>query len=105
VSVLVVGANTVLEQSSLWCSIIAPPGSVDLFVSQLDTSRRVRSDADLVFFNQPSSPEGAVRLLDGVTARVDLAGVPADVAVLSFAVAANDEGGRVAPLGAERAPG
>ena len=91
-SVLVVGANTVLDQGLMRLSVSAPPGSVDLFVSQLDAQRRVRSDADLVFFNQPSSPEGAVRLLDGVTARVDLAGVPADVAVLSFAVAANDEG-------------
>jgi len=92
VSVLVVGANTVLDQGLMRLSVSAPPGSVDLFVSQLDAQRRVRSDADLVFFNQPISPEGAVRLLEGVTAQVDLAGVPADVAVLSFAVAANDEG-------------
>lgn len=91
-SVLVVGANTVLDQGLMRLSVSAPPGSVDLFVSQLDAQRRVRSDADLVFFNQPISPEGAVRLLEGVTAQVDLAGVPADVAVLSFAVAANDEG-------------
>jgi len=98
--VLVVGANTVLDQGLMRCSVTAPPGSVDLFVSQLDAQRRVRSDADLVFFNQPISPEGAVRLLDGNTAQVDLAGVPADVAVLSFAVAANDEGaGGPAPLG------
>ncbi len=97
---LVVGANTVLDQGLMRCSVTAPPGSVDLFVSQLDAQRRVRSDADLVFFNQPISPEGAVRLLDGNTAQVDLAGVPADVAVLSFAVAANDEGaGGPAPLG------
>ena len=89
---LVVGANTVLDQGLMRLSVSAPPGSVDLFVSQLDAQRRVRSDADLVFFNQPISPEGAVRLLEGVTAQVDLAGVPADVAVLSFAVAANDEG-------------
>jgi len=92
VSVLVVGANTVLDQGLMRCSVTAPPGSVDLFVSQLDAQRRVRSDADLVFFNSPISPEGAVRLLDGVTAQVDLAAVPADVAVLSFAVAASDEG-------------
>jgi len=90
--VLVVGANTVLDQGAVRLSVSAPPGSVDLFVFQLDVGRRVRSDADLVFFNSPVSPEGAVRLLDGVTAQVDLAGVPADVAVLSFAVAANDEG-------------
>ncbi len=97
---LVVGANTVLDQGLMRCSVSAPPGSVDLFVSQLDAQRRVRSDADLVFFNQPISPEGAVRLLDGVTAQVDLAAVPADVAVLSFAVAANDEGADgPAPLG------
>jgi len=92
VSVLVVGANTVLELGAVRLSVSAPSGSVDLFVFQLDVGRRVRSDADLVFFNSPVSPEGAVRLLDGVTAQVDLAGVPADVAVLSFAVAASDEG-------------
>jgi hypothetical protein len=92
VSVLVVGANTVLELGAVRLSVSAPSGSVDLFLFQLDVGRRVRSDADLVFFNSPVSPEGAVRLLDGVTAQVDLAGVPADVAVLSFAVAASDEG-------------
>jgi stress response protein SCP2 len=62
-------------------------GSVDLMVFQLGADAKVRSDADFVFFNQPSSPEGAVRLVtvDRVTA--DLAAVPASIQTLAVAVA------------------
>ena len=69
----------------------ARPGSVDLLVLQLGASMSVRSDADLVFFNQPRSPEGAVELLAGDRVAVDLRAVPADVTALAVAVAL-DEG-------------
>src|ERR1700712_3620567 len=65
----------------------AGSGSVDLMVFQLGVDGKVRSDADFVFFNQPSSPEGAVRLLavDRITA--DLATIPAAIQTLAVAVA------------------
>ena len=62
-------------------------GSVDLMVFQLGADGKVRSDADFVFFNQPSSPEGAVRLLAVDRVSADLAAVPAAIETLAVAVA------------------
>ncbi|GAA1671093.1 VWA domain-containing protein [Fodinicola feengrottensis] len=84
------GANTALTGTSLQVGVEgAKQGSVDLMVLQLTEQRRVRTDNDLVFFNQPQSPEGAVRL-NGNTVQVDLSRVPADVAVLAVAVSLDD---------------
>jgi stress response protein SCP2 len=84
------GANAALNGNSLQVGVEgAKQGSVDLMVLQLTEQRRVRTDNDLVFFNQPQSPEGAVRLA-GNTVQVDLARVPADVAVLAVAVSLDD---------------
>ncbi|SHK28548.1 Stress response protein SCP2 [Pseudonocardia thermophila] len=82
------GANAPLSGGPLDLAVLgARPGAVDLFVFQLGADRRVRSDADLVFFNNPASPEGAVRLAGTDRVQVDPAGVPADVARLAVAVA------------------
>ncbi len=66
---------------------------VDLSALLLTSSGRVRSDADMIFYNQPSSPEGAVRYLgntvaeDHSEARVacDLEGLAADVHAVALA--------------------
>lgn len=85
------GANAPLTGPVLDLDVTgARPGSVDLLVLQLDAGRTVRSDADLVFFNQPVSPEGAVRLDGGDRVRVDTAALPADVDSLAVAVALDD---------------
>ena len=85
------GANAPLTGPVLDLDVTgARPGSVDLLVLQLDAGRSVRSDADLVFFNQPVSPEGAVRLDGGDRVRVDTATLPADVDSLAVAVALDD---------------
>ena len=85
------GANAPLTGPVLDLDVTgARPGSVDLLVLQLDAGRSVRSDADLVFFNQPVSPEGAVRLDGGDRVRVDTAALPADVDSLAVAVALDD---------------
>ncbi|GAA1663471.1 VWA domain-containing protein [Fodinicola feengrottensis] len=68
----------------------ASQGTVDLFVLQLTENRRVRTDNDLVFFNQPASPEGAVRLTDGSTVDINLGQVPAEVDMLAVAVSLDD---------------
>lgn len=86
------GANAVLTAPTdpgLTLAVTgAQPGTVDLLVLQLTDTGVVRTDDDLVFFNQPRSPEGAVRLVGGDRVEVDLARVPADVATLAVAVAA-----------------
>ena len=68
----------------------ARQGSVDLMVFQLGADRKVRSDADFVFFNQPESPEGAVRLVAADRITADLTAVPAAVETLAIAVALDD---------------
>jgi stress response protein SCP2 len=92
------GANTGLSGGPLDVSVSGvQPGSVDLLVFQLGADGKVRREDDLVFFNQPRSPEGAVELVGGDRVRVDLGAVPADVATLAVAVALDD--GVAAPLG------
>ncbi len=64
---------------------------------QLTADRLVRTDEDLVFFNQPASPEGGVRLTapDGLT--LDLAAVPAVIETIAITVAlADDQPGSLA---------
>ncbi|MEU8897300.1 TerD family protein [Nocardia sp. NPDC048505] len=66
---------------------------VDASALLLGADRKVRSDNDFVFYNQPESPEGAVRFLgnsaieEGAQTRiaVDLSAVPADVHTVAFA--------------------
>jgi len=82
------GANTVVDGTSLKVAVNgSAPGTVDLMVFQLDERNQVRNDADFVFFNQPVSPEGAVRLESGGVIEIDIARLPADIHQLSVAVA------------------
>ncbi len=65
----------------------AGPVDVDAAALLLNASGRVRSDEDFVFFNQPTSPEGALRHLGRPSSAaapheridVDLGGIPEDV--------------------------
>ena len=85
------GANTALTATTLEITVTgASQGAVDLLVFQLSEARKVRSDADFVFFNQPVSPEGAVRLTGPATVSADLTQLPADVTMLRVAVALDD---------------
>lgn len=84
------GANTPILPGQLHIVAVgARPGVVDLSVFQLGPDRRVRSDADFVFFNQPQSPEGAV-VLQGDRVAVDLARVSAAVEALAVAVSLDE---------------
>lgn len=86
------GANTPLTGDDLTIAVSgAQTGTVDLMAFQLADSGRVRGDHDLVFFNQPASVEGALRLVAGDRLTLSLAGVPQDVATVAVAVAL-DEG-------------
>ncbi|WP_029136498.1 vWA domain-containing protein [Nakamurella lactea] len=88
------GANILLSSSDLEVAVTgAAPGSVDLLVFQIGADGKVRSDADMVFFNQPRSPEGAVELTGPGGVRVCLTGVPAAVTTLVVSVALDDSVG------------
>lgn len=85
------GANAPLTGPTLQLAVAgARQGAVDLMVFQLADTGKVRSDADFIFFNQPSSPEGAVRLTAADQLSIDLATVPAAVDRLAVAVALDD---------------
>ena len=69
---------------------------LDASVFLLSEAGKVRSDADFIFFNQPSSADGSVKHLgdnttgdgdgDDEQVSVDLLSVPADVAKIAIAV-------------------
>lgn len=85
------GANAPLDASSIDVAVTgAAQGAVDLMIFQLTDAHRVRSDADFVFFNQPQSPEGAVRMTASDRITVQLPAVPPEVSVLAVAVALDD---------------
>lgn len=66
---------------------------IDAVALLLGPQRQVRSDADLVFYNQPADAHGCIRLLprahsaEGTSERitVDLDAIPADVTTIVFA--------------------
>ncbi len=85
------GANTTLGSTDLSIAVSgAQTGTVDLMAFQLTDAGRVRGDHDLVFFNQPASVEGALRLVAGDRLALSLAGVPQDVATITVAVALDE---------------
>ncbi|MEU1983118.1 TerD family protein [Nocardia sp. NPDC019395] len=66
------GANTALRGGRL--QISATPAGIDLTVLCLRENGKVGGDDDFVFYNQPVSPDGAVRLVDGAIS-IDLSAV------------------------------
>ena len=85
------GANAPLTSSAVEITVSGTnPGTVDLMALVLTAERRVRSDADFVFFNQPSSPEGSVRLVGSDRLAISLPRLPAEIEVITVAVAVDD---------------
>lgn len=85
------GANTSLSGAPLDVAVTgARQGTVDLMVFQLTAAGTVRSDADFVFFNQPASPEGGVRLTAPDRLAIDPSRVPAAIERLAVAVTLDD---------------
>ncbi|WP_374230297.1 TerD family protein [Rhodococcus sp. ARC_M12] len=56
---------------------------------QVDTSRKLSSDDDFVFFNQPSSPEGSVGLSPTQSLSIDPRLVPAYASAIVVAIASD----------------
>jgi stress response protein SCP2 len=73
------------------CTVMVGFSGVDVVTFQLGADDRVRSDADVVFYNQPTSPEGAVQLTGPGTVTVLLDMLPTAVATVAIAVAAADD--------------
>ncbi len=85
------GANTVIHDGTAILSVSgARQGTVDLMAFQLTENQRVRNDDDFIFFNQPKSPEGAVRLIGADRISLDLSLMPAHIHTLSIAVALDE---------------
>lgn len=85
------GANTVIHDGTVTLSVAgARQGTVDLMAFQLKEDQRVRNDDDFIFFNQPKSPEGAVRLIGADRISLDLSLIPARIHSLSIAVALDE---------------
>lgn len=71
------GENTTLTTRSLTVTVTGAP--VDIVAFVLRSDRRVRTDDDFVFFNNPRSPEGGVNLTGPSGLGIDLSRLPADV--------------------------
>lgn len=85
------GANAPLTADQLSVHVRgARPGVIDLMAFQLTADRRVRGDDDLVFFNQPESPEGALRLTAPDALTLDLRAVPDVIETVAVTVALDD---------------
>ncbi|MGO4205415.1 VWA domain-containing protein [Rhodococcus sp. TAF43] len=85
------GANARIDTTTTTVAVTGTtPGSVDLFVFQLGKGHKVRRDEDLVFFNNPASPEGAVSLGSPGQVRLDLAAIPADIERIAVAVSVDE---------------
>ncbi|QQZ18464.1 MULTISPECIES: VWA domain-containing protein [Rhodococcus] len=84
------GANSPIDTATTTVEVTgAQQGTVDLFVFQLDADLQVRADADLVFFNNPSTPEGAVTLAGGQVT-LNLETIPEMIGTLAVAVALDE---------------
>lgn len=95
------GANSPIDTVTTTVEVTgARQGTIDLFVFQLGADLKVRTDADLVFFNNPSTPEGAVTLSGG-RVTLNLGTVPTAIDTLAVAVALDEN----VPGGLAQVPG
>ncbi|MEV7787631.1 TerD family protein [Streptomyces sp. NPDC088106] len=78
------GGNTTVVSGPVTVELSVEGDAVDLSALLVTVDGKVRSDGDLVFYNQPSAESGAVRHLAASAGsleriKVDLAALPADV--------------------------
>jgi len=89
------GGNTAVPTGLVKPSVRFTSGEADVSAYVLDANGKVRGDHDMIFFNQPSSPDGAVSL-DGRDFAIDLAKIAADVD--RIAICAVPDTGTIADL-------
>lgn len=88
------GGNAALPSAAVTIRLAATGADVSAYL--LGADGRVRSDGDMIFFNQPSSSDGSIRL-EGSTLHADLPRIPAGVD--RIAVCAVPETGNVGGMG------
>ncbi|MGF7150761.1 stress response protein SCP2 [Sphingomonas zeicaulis] len=97
------GANAPVPSGTLDIAVTfdTRPARLDVDISAylLDAAGKVRGDADMIFYNQPASPEGGVRL-DAAAGRfaIDPARLPAAIERIAICVVV--DGGSAGSLGA-----
>ena len=101
------GGNTVLDHGLEYVQAVliwqnkpdAAPLEIDACAFLVTAGDKVRTDRDFIFYNQPDSPCGAIRLRSGTDERqifdIDLAKVPEEVAKIEFGLAIHPQPGRV----------
>lgn len=93
------GSKTDLTADRYTVTITATnAAAVDLMAVALNDRGEVRTDADFVFFNNPSA--AGISLIDPHTAQVDLRAVPADIDRLVVAASTEAQGLRFADVAA-----
>jgi stress response protein SCP2 len=97
------GANAPITTGNAVASLTfdTTPAGLDVDVSAylLTASGKVRGDGDMVFYNQPASPDGAVAFDKATsTFRIDTAGVAAEIERIAICVVV--DGGSASALGA-----
>ncbi|MFE2994221.1 VWA domain-containing protein [Nocardia sp. NPDC059246] len=90
---LVRGQNVPLSTHAATLTIEVSGARMDIVAFQLTSTRKVRSDSDFVFFNQPQSPEGAISLTGAGKLSINLTTVPSVIDHIAIGLAAE------APLG------
>lgn len=87
------GGNTQIETAAIGVSVAWPasdPGGLDASAYLLAASGKVRSDADMVFYNQPNGAGGAVKVTASTNSSIrfdiDLTAIPSDVERIVFCV-------------------
>lgn len=79
------GANTAVPTGVIRPGVRFGAGSADVSAYVLGPGGKVRSDADMIFYNQPSTPDGAIAL-NGADFTIDLAKVAAEVERIAICV-------------------
>lgn len=71
----------------------------DVSIYLLDATGKIRGDADMLFFNNPASPDGTVRMdiSPGIT-WIDIVGMPSGIERIAIAIAGDDATGGGRPL-------
>lgn len=91
------GQNIVLNKSVIEINIncrLPGAGATDVSAYMLGSNNKVRSDGDFIFYNQPSSQEGAVTLQSNDNTQcytIDLKKVPDDILKIALAIAINTD--------------
>ncbi|URN06358.1 restriction endonuclease [Actinomadura madurae] len=77
------GENVKISAPAVLCAFVLPSPDHDPCALLLNHERKVRSDADFIFYNQPVSADGAVKLDTAVRqVQIDLARLATDVSTV-----------------------